>query len=240
MTNVIQIKRSSVADSVPATGDLEYGELALNYEDGNLFYKTSGNAITLIASNKTATYTGNVTAGNLNTGGDVVATGNITADYFIGNGSSLTNIESFGTISVSGQSDVVANAIGATATFAAGDNIAITTDAATGTITFAYSTSDSTDPIFATGGDMLLITDTVTESLDLGSITDSVTLSYDLEFLYDSPQLFRLPNYTVGGLPAADTPGMMAFVTNDVGGAVPAFSDGTNWRRVTDRAVITT
>jgi hypothetical protein len=28
------------------------------------------------------------------------------------------------------------------------------------------------------------------------------------------------------------------YVTDDVGGAVPAFSDGTNWRRATDRAVI--
>jgi hypothetical protein len=28
------------------------------------------------------------------------------------------------------------------------------------------------------------------------------------------------------------------YVTNDVGGAVPAFSDGVNWRRSTDRAVI--
>lgn len=27
-------------------------------------------------------------------------------------------------------------------------------------------------------------------------------------------------------------------VTDDIGGIVPAFSDGTNWRRVTDRAVI--
>lgn len=29
------------------------------------------------------------------------------------------------------------------------------------------------------------------------------------------------------------------FVTNASGGSVPAFSDGTNWRRVTDRAVVT-
>lgn len=27
-------------------------------------------------------------------------------------------------------------------------------------------------------------------------------------------------------------------VTDDVGGRVPAFSDGTNWRRVTDRNII--
>jgi len=28
------------------------------------------------------------------------------------------------------------------------------------------------------------------------------------------------------------------FVTNEAGGAVPAFSDGTNFRRVTDRAIV--
>lgn len=32
--------------------------------------------------------------------------------------------------------------------------------------------------------------------------------------------------------------GALIHVTDDIGGAVPAFSDGTNWRRVTDRAVV--
>jgi hypothetical protein len=32
--------------------------------------------------------------------------------------------------------------------------------------------------------------------------------------------------------------GAWIVVTNDVGGEVPAFSDGTNWRRATDRAII--
>ncbi len=32
--------------------------------------------------------------------------------------------------------------------------------------------------------------------------------------------------------------GSWIFVTDDVGGSIPAFSDGTNWRRATDRAVI--
>lgn len=50
----------------------------------------------------------------------------------------------------------------------------------------------------------------------------------------------RLPSYTVAGLPGAGTvaAGGVAFVTNESGGAVMAFSDGTNWRRVTDRAVV--
>lgn len=43
---------------------------------------------------------------------------------------------------------------------------------------------------------------------------------------------------TVAGLPAATSAGAMIFVTNETGGAVLAFADGTNWRRVTDRAVV--
>lgn len=48
-----------------------------------------------------------------------------------------------------------------------------------------------------------------------------------------------LPSFTVAGVPAASgKTGGMIYVTNETGGAVPAFSDGTNWRRVTDRAII--
>jgi len=65
MANTIKLKRSSTANAVPTSGSLEYGELALNYTDGNLFFKTAGNAVTLIASTQTANYSGNVTAGNL-------------------------------------------------------------------------------------------------------------------------------------------------------------------------------
>lgn len=49
----------------------------------------------------------------------------------------------------------------------------------------------------------------------------------------------KLPAYTVSGLPSASVyPYQMVIVTNESGGAVPAFSDGTNWRRVTDRAIV--
>lgn len=49
----------------------------------------------------------------------------------------------------------------------------------------------------------------------------------------------RLPSFTVAGLPSASAAGAgaLAFVSNETGGAVLAFSDGTNWRRVTDRAI---
>ena len=48
-----------------------------------------------------------------------------------------------------------------------------------------------------------------------------------------------LASHTVSELssivPAA---GSMAYCTNETGGAVPAFYDGTNWRRMTDRAIV--
>jgi hypothetical protein len=49
----------------------------------------------------------------------------------------------------------------------------------------------------------------------------------------------RLPNYAKASLPsAAGVTGALIFVSVDAGGSVPAFSDGTSWRRVTDRNVI--
>jgi hypothetical protein len=45
-------------------------------------------------------------------------------------------------------------------------------------------------------------------------------------------------SYTVSGVPSASTAGRVIYVSDESGGAVLAFSDGTNWRRVTDRAVI--
>lgn len=46
------------------------------------------------------------------------------------------------------------------------------------------------------------------------------------------------PSYTVSTLPAVGTAGGLIYVSNESGGAVLAFSDGTNWRRVTDRAIV--
>ncbi len=47
-----------------------------------------------------------------------------------------------------------------------------------------------------------------------------------------------LQSYVKTALPSATTAGRLINVSNEAGGAVPAFSDGTNWRRVTDRAVV--
>lgn len=45
MTTSIKLKKSSVAGKSPLAGDLEYGELAINYQDGKLYYKDASNSI---------------------------------------------------------------------------------------------------------------------------------------------------------------------------------------------------
>lgn len=45
MANKVLLKKSSVASKVPQTTDLDYGEVALNYADGKLYFKNSSNQI---------------------------------------------------------------------------------------------------------------------------------------------------------------------------------------------------
>lgn len=45
-------KRSAVVGKVPTVTDLDYGELALNYADGRLYYKASDNTIKSVGSNE--------------------------------------------------------------------------------------------------------------------------------------------------------------------------------------------
>jgi hypothetical protein len=188
--------------------------------------------------------TGNVaifSTSGANITGYVTASGNVTGTYILGNGSQLTGINTFSTIAVSGQSNVVADSIADTLTLTAGTGIAITTSAGNDTITIS---SAATDSIFATGGDMGTVTEIVTSSEDLGTITSAVTVEYNLGTITTggivTPSLLLLPSYTVAGLSSlsADPAGQFVFCSNESGGSVPAFSDGTNWRRVTDRAIV--
>lgn len=58
MANKVLLKKSSIANKVPLTTDLDYGELALNYTDGLLYYKKSnGTTIGSLGGSPTSTYT---------------------------------------------------------------------------------------------------------------------------------------------------------------------------------------
>lgn len=73
----------------------------------------------------------------------------------------------------------------------------------------------------------------------LAETWDKTDVRRAIDTLEDRP---RLPSFTVAQAQAVASAaleaGMLIFVTNEAGGAQPAFWDGSNWRRFTDRAVI--
>jgi hypothetical protein len=160
MTNTVLIKRSGTANSVPTAGQLLSGELAINYADGNLFFKNSSNVVTTIASNKF-----------------VSVTGNVTGNYFIGNGSALTGITaSAGASITNGTSNVVVSASSNITANVAGS--AIATWASTG----EYVTGLISATGNITGGNLnaagLSLSSNVVSALNLSSsLTAATTVS---------------------------------------------------------------
>ena len=135
MANTILIKKSSTANAVPQTSDLAFGELAINITDGNLFYKNSATGnVTVIASNKLSSVSGNVTGGNVLTAGQVSATGNVIGGNLVTGGmvtaagtivgSTLETTGSGGDITLSGGNILGANNISLTSNVVAGNMIA--------------------------------------------------------------------------------------------------------------------
>jgi len=119
---------------------------------------------------------------------------------------------------------------------------------ATGTgvsIVFQTNTTGST---YITGSTIESVSTDITgssEDFDLvfktmaggAAAAQAVRVKSDKSTVFNGPVV--LQSYTVAGVPAAASyTGGMIYVSNETGGAIPAFSDGTNWRRVTDRAII--
>ena len=82
MAQIIKLKRSTIPGSVPTTNELSIAELAINVSDGKVFLRKSGSAVgdsvqELVSNNYE---------------GDVDISGSVTASFFVGNGSQLTNI----------------------------------------------------------------------------------------------------------------------------------------------------
>jgi hypothetical protein len=261
---------AAIGTSISVTGNINSGNLrtvgqvsatgnvTANYILGNGALLTG--VITSVANinNGTSNVTvvssgGNVTVGVGGTGnvavfstsgldvtGRVSATGNITGSNILGNGFGLTGINTFSNVTVTGGNSAVADGIADTLTLTAGTGISIVVDPATDTITIGAQAGSE---VFVDGADFGTVTEPVTLSDDLGLVTDAVDSEADLGTLVTSgliyPDQFVLPSYTTSTLPSAAVAGAMIYVTNETGGPVPAFADGTNWRRVTDRAIVT-
>lgn len=80
-------------------------------------------------------------------------------------------------------------------------------------------------------------TATRTKALEWTTSTVTATVAFTSPSII-STGITQVASHVVASLPAATTAGRIIYVSNETGGAVLAFSDGTNWRRVTDRAVV--
>tara|TARA_R110001592_G_scaffold1337_1_gene7917 strand:+ start:200 stop:1180 length:981 start_codon:yes stop_codon:yes gene_type:complete len=93
--------------------------------------------------------------------------------------------------------------------------------------------------LFESITDYGLITTSANMTIDYGAVNEAETTSAigDFEFIND---VFGPvgDSFVVSSLPNAAQPGQMIYVSNETGGSVMAFSDGSNWRRITDRAVV--
>ena len=83
MAQSIKLKRSSVAKKVPTTSDLELGELAMNTVDGKVYFEKNDGS----PSVQTILTTDSQTTGSIE------LTAAVTASYFKGDGSAVTNVE---------------------------------------------------------------------------------------------------------------------------------------------------
>jgi len=150
--NRILLKKSSVPNKVPGASDIEFGEVALNFSDGRLYFKNSDNNI----------------------------------DFF--------------------ESGTRSNA--------------------------------SFLPFAANEADFGSVSNSNTEfSFELGSLTETEPFLHDLGDVRTDKNI--MPSFTVGSLPTGVT-GELALVTDEVSGPVPAFFDGSDWRRMSDNQIVST
>ena len=82
MAQVVKLKRTAVSGKVPSTSNLELGELAINTYDGRIFFEKDNGTPSI----EHVVTTNSATTGSIN------VFGNVTASYFYGDGSNLTNL----------------------------------------------------------------------------------------------------------------------------------------------------
>lgn len=84
MAQIIRLKRSTTSGETPRTSSLQTGEIAINVYDGKAFTRKSGSVDEVVEFVTTNTHTA--------IGGNINISGSVTASYFSGDGSQLTNI----------------------------------------------------------------------------------------------------------------------------------------------------
>jgi hypothetical protein len=91
--------------------------------------------------------------------------------------------------------------------------------------------------IFEPITDYGFITDTTDIAIDYGLVVTANSYKGDFEYIMETSGVTH-DSFKVASLPNAGIPGQMIYISDESGGSTMAFSDGSNWRRITDRAVV--
>ena len=177
-----------------------------------------------------------------------------------GGGGSVNDAFKTIAISPSGGS-VIADASEDTLTLENGNNISMSANSGTDTITinataagvneqvqfnnagnfggdadFTYNSTSNTLTIKNLIAESVNPPSTLTGTYTISSPT-TITLDPTSEIINDAPM--KLKGYTVAQLGSlTSSAGAMVYCTDETGGSIPALYDGTNWRRVSDRAIV--
>ena len=156
MATSIKLKKSSISGRIPSTSDLDYGELAINYADGILYFKNSSNQV------------GSVNARSL--GVDSTATFSIIDSAYIesrvGSTSNIAEGTNLYYTSTRADSDAK-NAI--TISDAGGDG-SLSYNSTTGALTYTGPSASEVRSHFSAAGDITYNSSTGQFSLDVESV----------------------------------------------------------------------
>jgi hypothetical protein len=195
----ITLTNTGVTAAVAGTG------VAVSAATGNVTFSIGQSVATnatvqfnAISSTTTIQATGNITGGNLTTGGQIVATGNIrggniitgsgtvlnnglyttgnvtTTAFFIGNGSQLTGLNAFGNVFANGTAITAGNG-SATITVTPGNNQVITGNNTSKVVTIAVSDNPTFANIVASGN--ITATGNITAPNFIGNIISAQNIS---------------------------------------------------------------
>lgn len=147
----VLLKKSSVASRIPTTGDLEYGEVAINYADGRLYYKDSSNNIKYFLESSQLS-----TASTLD---DVTTNGNTTTNTITVGGLSIDSLYTLPTSDGTNGQVITTDGSGnlSFTSVAAGGNSASDLTITSDTFTGDNSTVNYTLSQVATGDDYVVV-----------------------------------------------------------------------------------
>jgi hypothetical protein len=223
MSTLIKLKKSSVAGKIPGIASLEYGELALNYADGKLFYKSSTNDVRSFTSFYEESAGGLSLNQNINLGDSAQTIFNISADssgFDVGLGLSIPSQVShvLGVTGNAASNDFIIGLEGTNTEFKIKNGVG----------TSPFDLSGGTDLLtLATNGNLHITSATNALSKTSGSITTLGGLGVDKDIR--AQDIIAVNNVTAGtngtGKFIGDVTGTVSDISNHT---TTDLSEGTN------------